>query len=190
MLVTKKQIREAASRELIVKKATTASILHENASKSQGPFDVFLSHSVMDADLILGAKSFLEGYGFTVYVDWIDDPQLSRSHVNATSAAVLRWRMRSSKMLIYVHTLASTRSKWCPWELGFFDGEKGGNVFIFPVAEDERYSFEGQEYLGLYPYVDEARSKAGIKQLWINYAKSSISLQNARSQVFAADRAA
>lgn len=36
-----------------------------------GTFDVFLSHSLHDAPLILGLKRVLEADGLSIYVDWI-----------------------------------------------------------------------------------------------------------------------
>lgn len=117
-------------------------------------YDVFLSHARVDSEIVLGVKLLLEDRGKTVYVDWIDDPQLDRSNVNAKTAELLRRRMRRCQSLMYVHTDNCAVSKWIPWELGYFDGYRGA-VAIFPVTRIERSAFEGQEYLGLYPYVDE-----------------------------------
>lgn len=184
MLLTTGRLRDLASRETRLRKSTTAEILHDSAVSKRTSYDVFLSHSSMDSELVLGAKALMESYGFTVYVDWIDDPQLIRDRVNSTSAAVIRSRMRSCKMLVYAHTLNASRSKWCPWELGYFDGEKGGNIFILPVSKDGKSTFEGQEYLGLYPYIDEAESVAGKMQLWINYEEDNHRLSEALGKVF------
>jgi hypothetical protein len=41
-------------------------------------YDVFLSHSFMDADTIAGIAAILEAEGQRVYVDWIEDPQADR----------------------------------------------------------------------------------------------------------------
>lgn len=182
MLLTQSRLRSLSSSERLAKRSTTASILHESTVSKEKYYDVFLSHSSMDSELILGAKALLESYGFSVYVDWVDDPQLSRSNVNANSAAVIRARMKSSTMLIYAHTIRSSNSKWCPWELGFFDGEKGGNVFILPISDSSQNKFEGQEYLGLYPYVDEELNKAGARHLWVNRGDESLTLETAKSR--------
>jgi hypothetical protein len=64
------------------------------SKSATGTFDIFLSHSVRDADLILGLKRMLEAEGCTVYVDWIDDADLDRQNVKAATAARLRERMR------------------------------------------------------------------------------------------------
>jgi hypothetical protein len=103
--------------------------------------------------LIFGVKLALESTGHTVYVDWIDDPQLDRSKVSPATAETLRVRMRQSKALFFVHSVNATTSRWMPWELGYFDGLKG-NVAILPVVESPSNKFRGEEYLGLYPYVE------------------------------------
>ncbi|WP_169775037.1 hypothetical protein [Pseudomonas sp. CES] len=69
------------------------------------------------------------------------------------TAAILRERMKSSRSMMYIATGNSSGSKWMPWELGFFDGHKPGRVAILPLQDSESQSFEGQEYLGLYPVV-------------------------------------
>src|SRR5690606_16990952 len=91
-----------------------------------------------------------------------------RRNVTAASAEVIRARMRQCKSLVYVHTVNSGGSKWMPWELGYFDGFNGA-VAILPVTRSREESFEGQEYLGIYPYMDEAPSKQStVQEIWIN----------------------
>lgn len=116
-------------------------------------YDVFLSHSVKDAKIVLGVKNWLEVNGMKVYVDWIDDKQLDRSQVTSSTAETLRSRMRQSSALLYIATDNSSQSKWMPWELGYFDGYSIGKVAILPILSSENDSFYGQEYLGLYPTV-------------------------------------
>lgn len=124
-------------------------------------FDVFLSHSSLDAQVILGVKSLLEAEGLTVYVDWIEDAQLDRSRVTPKTAGLLRTRMRHSGSLIFATSTSSSQSKWMPWELGYFDGFKPGFVAILPLVQSALSDFKGQEYLGLYPYVEDFTWTAG-----------------------------
>ena len=119
-------------------------------------FDVFLSHSSKDADLILGIKSLLEERGLSVYVDWISDPQLDRSKVTANTANQLRARMRQCDSLIYAATTNATSSKWMPWELGYFDGHRGDeHIAIMPFVRHQGDAFSGQEYLSLYAVIQK-----------------------------------
>lgn len=141
-------------------RATARSIVTESMESyaSWKQYDVFLSHSTRDADIVLGVKLLLEELGKTVYVDWIEDSELDRTKVTPETAAVLRERMKSCASLIFIATENSSTSKWTPWELGYFDGFKQGGVAIFPVLEDWNSSFEGQEYLGLYPVVEKSNA--------------------------------
>lgn len=116
-------------------------------------FDVFLSHAIDDAVEVLGVKRLLEAAGQSVYVDWMEDPQLDRSRVTTGTADLLRRRMKQCKTLIYLHSSAATRSVWMPWELGHFDG-RAGQIWIMPLVQSQDAEFKGTEYLGLYPTVE------------------------------------
>jgi hypothetical protein len=134
-------------------------------------YDIFLSHSSKDSELILGVKATLEDMNYSIYVDWVDDPQLNRSNVNQSTADLLRDRMNASKSLFYVTTDNAELSKWMPWECGYFDGIKE-KVAILPI---KKYSYDneyvGQEYLGLYPYCLKEDNMAGHSRLWIFKSK-------------------
>ena len=157
---TKREAR-AAARSTVIAKAhsvkSAAQILREDrqAAKDTESFDVFLSHSITDADLVLGIKRLLEARNLKVYVDWDTDGQLDRRTVSSETAAVLRRRMGQSASLIYLATEAASTSKWMPWELGYFDGLRRGQVAIMPLMENENDQFSGQEYLGLYPEISQ-----------------------------------
>lgn len=117
-------------------------------------YDIFLSHSIRDAGLVLGVKRILEEAGKTVYVDWVEDPNLDRGKVSAQTAEKIRQRMRKSDACFYLYSRHSRSSKWMPWELGFFDG-MNGNVAVLPLLPPSgELDFSGQEYLELYPKVD------------------------------------
>lgn len=170
-LFTEYEVRNRARVEVSKRNFTmdSAQIVLESL-KAYSPYktyDIFLSHSIKDAELILGMKGILEDMGYSVYVDWIEDPQLDRSSVTEKTAQKLTERMRTSKSLFYVTTDNSSQSKWMPWECGYFDGykEKVAIVPIKPSSSSNRYS--GQEYLGLYPYCIRQNSNDGISMLWI-----------------------
>lgn len=130
-------------------------------------YDIFLSHSSLDKKLVLTLVDLFNEAGYSVYVDWIEDTQLDRSKVNKNTAQVLRNRMNSSKRLAYVATTNATNSKWCPWELGYFDGKKNSRCCILPIMESQ--NFHGQEYLGLYPYLEYAEySNKNQYEFWVD----------------------
>lgn len=165
---TESRIRQRAQRKTGIYRDARAILKEEVASaKAKSRFDIFLSHSTSDAEIILGVKGVLEDHGKTVYVDWLEDPQLDRSHVTPANAEIIRGRMRQSRSLVYVHSVNSVSSKWMPWELGYFDGFNGA-VAILPVTKNGD-SFHGQEYLGIYPYIDEApRKGSSVNEIWLN----------------------
>lgn len=126
---------------------------HVVTQNGRAQHDVFLSHAFDDRELILGVALTLENLGYSVYLDWRDDPSLDRSRVTPATAAVLRERMRASRCLLYATSDHSSESKWMPWELGFKDG-LNTRVAILPVLKDLQTEYKGQEYLGIYPYFD------------------------------------
>lgn len=133
-----------------------ASLLSESVrtASATARYDVFLCHSVRDAELVLGAVRILERQNLKVYVDWIVDPKMDRAAVSADTAEILRQRMRQSKSLIYLFSQNSQRSRWMPWELGYFDGYNG-TVGILPIMPDSAtLDFSQEEYLGLYPKIE------------------------------------
>jgi hypothetical protein len=162
---TKSGARAAAKAQPQKLAKSFGDILAEDASKVSDwqSFDVFLSHSIVDAELILGVKVLLEKRGYSVYVDWETDKDLDRSTVSPKTAELLRTRMTQSKSLLYVATENAASSKWMPWELGYFDGLRKGGVAIFPLLDSEAETFRGQEYLGLYPVVTKDFYTGGVK---------------------------
>lgn len=169
---TKSEARNAAARSRGLQKSFGSNpgrVLKESvtAATAADRFDVFLSHSIADAEIVLGIKQLLEESGLKVYVDWVEDAQLDRRAVTKETAAVLRQRMMQSQSLIYLASDNSSASKWMPWELGFFDGFMPGGVAIMPVLDSPTDTFRGQEYLGLYPIVQKSTYTDGMPDVFV-----------------------
>lgn len=176
----KQRLKDNAITENIsVSKFEQSDVLYENAKlvhssirhdgTTQKTYDIFLSHSSLDKQLVLSLVNLFNKAGFSVYVDWIEDPQMDRSNVTPATARTLRYRMNQSKGLAYVATSNTSYSKWCPWELGYFDGNKNGRCCILPVLDSENSVYKGQEYLGLYPYLDYAKEQeSDCHMFWVN----------------------
>ncbi|WP_112196663.1 TIR domain-containing protein [Pseudomonas sp. LG1E9] len=160
---------EVIARSRTVSRSTKLIKSSNEAYASSETFDVFLSHSSNEpSEIIFGIKGLLEDAQLKVYLDKVDDPQMSPAHVTPETAEILRVRMRQSRSLLYVYSRHSTQSRWMPWELGFFDGVKG-TVGILPVVQHTQNIFKGEEYLGVYPYVDFVGvANSSDKKLWIN----------------------
>lgn len=171
-LISLDQLRRSHQR--YATKSAAATILKERANKfTANAFDVFLSHSYTDAvglneQDVLALIEIFEKESITVYIDWQTDSDLDRNNVSPETAKFLRFRMRCSKTLLYLSTVNASKSKWMPWELGFFDGYKG-RVAILPISTGSYTpsSFHGQEYLGLYDYVTYQDNRAGKTILWV-----------------------
>lgn len=164
---TKAEARNAAALKKNFRIVAASSILDavNKSTKTTDSFDVFLSHSSKDAELVLGVMALLEDQGLKVYVDWHSDPQMSRENVTAETAELLRARMKQSKSLIYIATENSSSSKWMPWELGYFDAFSNGSVAILPLLDSANDSFKGQEYLGIYPVVNRQQIRYQTKTI-------------------------
>lgn len=150
-----------AKRQAVTKSADSILLSEARDFSSAKTYDIFLSHAYEDAKIIKGVKVLLEENGYTVYVDWLEDEKLDRSRVTPATAALLRERMRSSKSLLFATSKASPDSKWMPWELGYYDGLRPGKVSILPLLAPNQTTFQGQEYLGLYPTVERLRTSTG-----------------------------
>jgi hypothetical protein len=116
-------------------------------------FDIFLCHSYLDKEEVKGLYLDLTRNGYSVYVDWIIDPDLDRNKVTKETAEQVRKRLRSSKSLLLAFSANAGISKWVPWELGYVDGNKQ-NCAIIPVAETDNASYIRAEYLQLYPILE------------------------------------
>lgn len=132
-------------------------------------YDLFVSHSFRDRNLVIGLYYLFEKAGYKVYIDWINDSGLNRSSVDSETAALIKARIKQSKGTAYISTENSTSSKWCPWELGVADGMYG-KVCILPIMSS---AFVGQEYLSLYPYLDYAPIEGSLRyDFWVQDQKN------------------
>jgi hypothetical protein len=151
-------VRNFAANELLIERRA--------ADRASISYDIFLSHSFEDAIYIKALRDELIETGFSVYVDWIEDPQLNRAAVTKATAALLRQRMSRCRSLLYATSTSSKKSVWMPWELGYMDSQTKSRVAIVPIVDDgqEYQDFRGQEYLGLYPYFDKTGAQFYIHE--------------------------
>lgn len=171
-LFTRYELRAKAQGMTVGLRKSAATVLNEAYREFSEfkTYDIFMSHSVLNAEEILALKNEIERMGFSVYVDWIEDPQLNRSSVTKNTAELLRTRMNCCKSLFFATSETSPNSKWMPWELGYFDGKKDKSA-ILPVLEDiwSSNQYKGQEYLGLYPYITkDTEQNTGKETLWVH----------------------
>ena len=131
-LFTESELRKRSS--VVATENNQVRAVLESATQSfeqTANYDIFLSHSFNDVQLILGVKLTLEDLGYSVYVDWINDQQLDRTHVNESTANILRERMCSCKSLFYVTTENQKNLNGCL-----------GNVVILMVIKEKSLFYQ------------------------------------------------
>lgn len=163
--VTLDEARFAAQSRWATKSLAESELRTAASAPTSTDYDIFLSHSREDAQVIAGAKRLLEGEGVTVYVYWAEENVAAP--VTVATAANLRVRMNHCLALIFASSNSSPDSKWMPWELGYFDGRKPGRVAIMPLPSSSS-TFVGQEYLQLYPNVERLPFPSGRRGLAVS----------------------
>lgn len=167
MILNKRFLNDFLSDHQFEEKNEVRKSLDEGFVAKKG-YDIFISHSFLDKEMIYSLALLFKKDGFSVYIDWVQDSYLDRSHVTLKTAELVKDRIKQCKSLAYIATENVSKSKWCPWELGIGDGIHKGKACILPVLEDDEERFKGQEYLGLYPYIDyAATSISSTKHFWI-----------------------
>lgn len=169
-LFTEQAIKDRYNRERLARDIRTFSaegVLNEGRiTDSTKLYDIFLSHSSKDKELIAGLKLILNDLGYSVYVDW-NDPNLNPNNVTPDTAKVLRERMIQCRSLVYAFSENASNSKWMPWELGYFDALKKSRVAVLPISQTVKNFYKGSEFVGVYYVVQIAPNKLNKDALWI-----------------------
>lgn len=131
------------------------------ARQPRSRYDIFLSQTIRDAEIVLGVYDLLTSAGYSVFCDWIEGPETDRSQVTPANAAFIRATMSVSDTLLFLDTEGAVQSLWMCWELGWFDGRRGPVAVLPVLQEGERY-YRGREFLGLYPYVELDEEGRGL----------------------------
>jgi len=173
-LFTESAVRARARREMTNFSKTASAVLLERVEKqaAERAWNIFLSHAFLDREMLSGTVLIIEDLGYSVYIDWREDPKLDRSQVTPATAAVLRERMRASKCLFYSVTPNAKESAWMKWELGWKDGHNRRTA-ILPIVNETTETSNEQQFLGLYPYVSDGTvTGSQRKTLWIHRSPS------------------
>ena len=111
-------------------------------------FDVFISHNSKDEDEIIDFFKLLNEKHYVAYIDWVNDKfDLKREWCNASTAEVIKERIRQSRVFVLYLTEQTLKSQWCPWELGYADA-LGKKICIF-----QRFKSDSKipEFYSAYP---------------------------------------
>lgn len=147
------QVREAARRRALEAGLESADVLRRDGRSRRTRYDIFLSQTIRDAELVLGVYVLLTEAGYSVFCDWIDTPEDEPRNVTPANAELVRTVMGVCDSLLFLDTPGAAQSLWMCWELGWFDGENG-HVAVLPVVRDEHPYYSGREFLGLYPVTE------------------------------------
>ena len=126
----------------IVKNESMPEVLHKrlfvNKLERLKVFDVFISHNSKDEDRIVTFYKALNSLGYVAYIDWVNDKyDLKREWCNATTAKVIKERIKQSHVFILYLSQQTLSSQWCPWELGYADA-LGKNICVCYEIEDHQ----------------------------------------------------
>ena len=131
---------------------TRSAFMSIQEAQRAGIQTAFLSHSHKDAELAKGVQGFLKRHGWDVYIDWEDATM--PDNPNRETAKKLQKRIQDCDWFLYLATANSSESRWCPWEIGYADSEKGKDRLLILPTADERGAKHGNEYLELYSRID------------------------------------
>ena len=147
------------------------SVLENKKFEANKKYDLFISHSYMDKELVEVLYKMFEESGYEVYIDWKEEKLQNRENVSADTARILKNRINSCLGLSFIATGNIVNSKWCPWELGYADGKKN-RAAILPITKEEVYEYNGLEYLGIYPYITYSKiQNSNIYEFWVHDVK-------------------
>lgn len=152
-LIRVSDIRARAQRRVRAEGGSIEDALRRVIRQRQAHYDIFLSQTIRDPEIVLGVYDLLTELGYSVFCDWIQAPDIDRGEVTPANAAFVRKMMAISDTLLFLDTEGADQSLWMCWELGWFDGA-GGPVGILPILLDHQQYYRGREFLGLYPYIE------------------------------------
>lgn len=124
-------------------------------ARQAGKQTAFLSHSHKDSELARGLQGFLQAQGWLVYIDWEDASMPPKP--DRETARKIKGKIKRLDWFLYLATANSALSRWCPWEIGYADGEKDIDKIVIIPTRDSVGRNHGNEYLDLYRNVDNAQ---------------------------------
>lgn len=153
--ITKSKLTSIVDSKTFYRSKTYLLLEARQYSRSRYSTSVFLCHSHHDSEYVENLVIFLRTLGVDAYVDWMDD-EMPKETCGDT-ARKLKEKISNNDKFIFLATNQSLDSKWCNWEIGYGDAYKYGNqkIALFPLKEDY-LSWNGLEYLQIYPYIKES----------------------------------
>lgn len=106
-------------------------------------YDLFISHSSKDKEIVKTVVSKANSYGLSCYVDWVSDNDfLKRSMVSDYTKEVLKVRMGQSKFLLYLSSDNSRNSDWVSFELDYYKSQLNREIFMVVINGNDERNFK------------------------------------------------
>lgn len=126
---------------------------------------VFISHKHDDLEDLQGFISYLQNdYNIIPYIDSMDKGMPKKTC--AETATRIKSVIGNCQKFILLATNKALYSKWCNWEVGIADKTKlpTNNMAILPMKDDNSSFYSGNEYLEIYPYIEEVAELYGSRK--------------------------
>ncbi|MGN6065375.1 hypothetical protein [Brevundimonas diminuta] len=81
-LLLEDDIRQRARRRAQTERSSIDELLRRAAKRSCDRYDIFLSQTIRDAEIVLGVYDLLTEAGYSVFCDWIEAPLQDRHEVS------------------------------------------------------------------------------------------------------------
>lgn len=109
--------------------------LYDDELEKLKKFDIFMSHNSLDKQEIIKIRKLLNKDKLVAYIDWSSDKfDLRHEWCNATTAHVIKERIKQSKCIMICMTKKLLKSQWCPWEIGYADAI-GKKICIYKLED-------------------------------------------------------
>lgn len=152
MYINESLVRENAKRYRQMSGRDIGTIIKEQSQRPGRTYDIFLSHSSSDKEIVTGIYAILTSNNLEIFVDWIESPQSHRREVSGKNAEWIRKNMNNSKSMLVIDSENAEESKWICWEVGSFDGQNTGPIGILRLNSSSPKA-SGREFLELYPEI-------------------------------------
>lgn len=126
--------------------------IRDSSKHVESKVTVFISHKHDELDEVKDIIGFFEKYyNVKCYID--SEDKTMPIYTSQKTAEKIKLRIKQCNKFILLATNGAINSKWCNWELGYGDALKyNDNIAIFAFNK-EKDSFNGYEYLRLYPFI-------------------------------------
>lgn len=174
-ILTKTRLTALTEGKLGTKMFSEALNESKRETRTAATVTVFLSHSHDDLEKgdLEKVIVLLRKAGVRVYIDSFDSSL--PPFTSAETAKKIKEQIKQNRKFILVATNKAINSKWCNWELGFGDTHKYiEHIALVPIA-DNSTSWNGAEYLRIYPRIEESERNAEyIKVIFPNNTEMSL----------------